>query len=387
MDLSVIIVSYNVKFLVAGLLHSLQRALLNKFEYEIIIVDNNSSDNTREYIKNKFPGLTIINNKQNLGFAAANNQGIAAARGNYFLLINPDTLIEEDIFKHLINFMENNPEYGGITAKMLNPDGTFAIDCRHGIPTPRDAFYKAAGLTKLFPGSKHFSYYHQTYLDENEEADIPALSGAFMFFRADAVKSTGMLDESFFMYCEDIDYCCRLNKKKWRIRYLPTVRLLHFKGESTKEKNYDYFKNFNLSMLHFFKKHHATKYPGLFSSIVKFGVFLRGFLMVIKENFTNKKNSSEKHSRNLLFLKKTNDAILPDSTGIFTLNISDTKNEIDEIEAAIKKDSISKIIFNVSIGYNTIFNIMENLSYLKIDFAFYYPEWKIIVEKGGGRVL
>ncbi|MCK5076863.1 MAG: glycosyltransferase family 2 protein, partial [Calditrichia bacterium] len=371
MDISIIIVSYNVKYLLAGLLHSLQQALQQKISYEIIVVDNNSTDNTPEYISGKALNLTIIKNKENLGFAAANNQGIAVAKGKYILLINPDTLVEEDIFEKLIAFLEKHPQYGGVTAKMLNPDGSFAIDCRHGIPSPRDAFYKAMGMTKIFPNSKHFSYYNQTFLEENDENDIPAFSGAFMLLREKTVNEVGLLDDSFFMYCEDIDYCCRLNKKKWRIRYLPTVRLLHFKGESTKEKNYDYFKNFNLSMLHFFKKHHATKYPGLFSSIVKFGVFLRGFLMVIKENFTNKKNSSEKHSRNLLFLKKTNDAILPDSTGIFTLNISDTKNEIDEIEAAIKKDSISKIIFNVSIGYNTIFNIMENLSYLKIDFAFY----------------
>ncbi|MCK5076379.1 MAG: hypothetical protein KAR38_08380, partial [Calditrichia bacterium] len=199
---------------------------------------------------------------------------------------------------------------------------------------------------------------------------------------------------------EDIDYCYRLNKNGWKIRYLPVTRLLHFKGESTKEKSYEYVKNFNLSMLRFFKKYYAFKYSGLFYIFIKTGVFLRGILLVIKNFlfflFSNTINQLFKNEQNYLFIEGNSEFSIPNSykrrnIKLHTSNLEFSKvlnnKWLNEIQFDIRKKTINKVIFDISIGYKVIFNIMEKLSALKIDFAFYYPEWNILMEKGGGEFL
>ena len=181
-QLSIIIVNYNVKEFIKNLLYSLEKALI-ELSSEIIIVDNASVDGSVEDIKNKFPNVTLIANNANIGFGKANNQGLEIARGEYILLLNPDTIVKEDTFKNLIEFMQSNPNAGMVTCKVLNPDGTLQLACRRSYPGPWTSFTKVTGLSRLFPKSKLFARYNLTYLDENEINEVDAISGSFMMLK------------------------------------------------------------------------------------------------------------------------------------------------------------------------------------------------------------
>ncbi|MCK4755167.1 MAG: glycosyltransferase family 2 protein, partial [Calditrichia bacterium] len=198
--LSIIIVNYNVRDFLMHALESIQRAVVN-IPHEIFIVDNASVDGSVEMVKNRFPDVNLIENQINKGFAAANNQAMKASSGEFIVLINPDTVVQEDTFSRLIEFMEKNPDAGAATCKILNPDGSFSVDSRHSIPTPMTAFWKQIGLNRLFPKSKIFARYNLTYLDENEIYPVDAISGSFMFIRRATFEKVGYLDEDYFMYC------------------------------------------------------------------------------------------------------------------------------------------------------------------------------------------
>jgi len=282
--LSIIIVNYNVQDFLLHTLESIKRAVIN-ISYEIFVVDNASVDGSVEMIKNKFPDVRLIENQLNRGFAAANNQAMKESSGEYIVLINPDTVVQEDTFTKLINFMEDHPDAGAATCKILNPDGTFSVDSRHSIPTPMTAFWKQIGFHRLFPKSKVFARYNLTYLDENEIYPVDAISGSFMFIRRSAVEEVGYLDEDYFMYCEDVDYCYRITRSGWKIYYAPVSDIIHYKGESTKKNNLDYVLNFNKSLYLFYKKHFHKKYFSFFSWIILLGIFFRGIFVYMKNFF------------------------------------------------------------------------------------------------------
>jgi len=182
MKLSIIIVNYNVRDFLMHSLESIQRAVVN-FSHEIFVVDNASVDGSVEMVKNRFPDVNLIENQLNKGFAAANNQAMKESSGKYIVLINPDTVVQEDTFSRLLEFMEENADAGACTCKILNPDGSFSVDSRHSIPTPMTAFWKQIGFHRLFPKSKTFARYNLTYLDENEISPVDAISGSFMFIQ------------------------------------------------------------------------------------------------------------------------------------------------------------------------------------------------------------
>jgi len=282
--ISVIIVNYNVR---EFLLHSIQSIVraLSEITHEIIVVDNASVDGSVQAVEKKFPEVKIIANTKNLGFSAANNQAIKSSLGEYIVLINPDTVVQEDTFSKLLEFMDSNQDAGGATCKILNPDGTFSIDSRHSIPTPSTALWKLIGFNRLFPKSKTFGRYNLTYLDPNETYTVDAISGSFMFLRKKAVDDVGLLDEDYFMYCEDVDYCYRMNKQKWKIYYVPESNVVHYKGESTKKSNIDYIINFNKSLYLFYKKHFHEKSVAALRWIILFGVMFRGALIYSKNAF------------------------------------------------------------------------------------------------------
>ncbi len=264
-------------------LESIQKALLN-IPHEIFVVDNASVDGSVEMIKKQFPQIKLIENNSNIGFAAANNKAMKEAGGEFVVLINPDTIVQEDTFFSLIKFMESHPDAGAATCKILNPDGSFSVDSRHSIPTPLTAFWKQIGLNRLFPGSKTFARYNLTYMDENEINPVDAISGSFMFIRRVVFKNVGFLDEDYFMYCEDVDYCYRIAREGWKIYYVPESSIIHYKGESTKKNNLDYVLNFNKSLYIFYKKHFHKKYFSLVGWIILLGIFLRG-IFVYTKNF------------------------------------------------------------------------------------------------------
>lgn len=274
-DISLVIVNYNVKEFLANLLASVEKARGN-LSLEIFVVDNNSSDGSIPYLRRRFPDVTYIENRDNVGFGRANNQAIELARGKYTLLINPDTLIEEDTLRVMYEHMEANPGAGAAGCKILNPDGSFADESRRTVPTPWNALGKVLGLATLFPRSKTFAGYYMNWLDEDTPSQVPVISGSFMFFRTDVLKSLGGFDERFFMYGEDIDLCYRLTQSGMVIDYVPTTSIIHYKGESTKKDNIDYIIIFNKALYQFFEKHYSYSYTLLFRMIIVAGIVIRG---------------------------------------------------------------------------------------------------------------
>lgn len=254
MDLSIIIVNYNVKEFLQNLLHSISKSS-DKINREIIIVDNASNDGSVEFISEKFPEFNIIANNKNLGFSKANNIGMKQATGKYILLINPDTLVSEDTFEKMIRFFEENPIVGLAGCKILNPDGTLQLACRRSFPGPWTSFCKVAGLSNLFPESRIFARYNLTYLDPCQTYEVDAISGSFMMFRKDVYEKIGGLDEKFFMYGEDLDFCYRAQKSGYKVFYVHSTQIIHYKGESTKRSGLDETKIFYSAMHLFVKKH------------------------------------------------------------------------------------------------------------------------------------
>lgn len=280
MKLSVIIVSYNVRYFLEQCLHSVLNSG-NGLKKEIFVVDNASSDGSIELVKEKFPDVICIANKENAGFAKANNQAIKLAKGEYILLLNPDTVIETDTLQKVVAFMDEHPDAGGLGVNMVDGTGKFLPESKRGLPTPAVAFYKIFGLSRLFPNSKTFGKYHLSYLDKNKIHQVDVLSGAFMLMRKETLDKTGLLDETFFMYGEDIDLSYRITLAGYNNYYFPETRIIHYKGESTKKGSLNYVFMFYNAMIIFAKKHFSQSNAQLFSLLIKTAVYFRAFLSVV----------------------------------------------------------------------------------------------------------
>lgn len=280
MKLSIIIVNYNVEYFLEQCLYSVRKALKG-IKGEVFVIDNNSSDGSNQMVKNKFPEVTLIENKDNRGFSKANNQGIKIATGEYVLLLNPDTVVEDDTFSSIIDFMDENPDAGALGVKMVDGSGNFLPESKRGLPTPGTAFYKMFGLSSLFPKSKRFSKYHLGYLDENEIHEVEILAGAFMLLRRNVLDEIGLLDETFFMYGEDIDLSYRVIKAGYKNYYFPKTRIIHYKGESTKKSSVNYVLVFYNAMVIFAKKHFTHKNARLFAQLINIAIYIRAFFAIL----------------------------------------------------------------------------------------------------------
>lgn len=272
MDLSIIIVNYNVKEFLLNLLDSLYKSIPG-YESEIIVVDNASDDGSVEAVQSRFPKVNLIDNEINVGFGAANNQGLEIAKGKYIVLINPDTIVKEDTFTKLIEFLKTTPDAGMVGCKVLNPDGTLQLPCRRSFPGPWTSFTKITGLSTLFPKSKLFAKYNLTYLDENETYEVDAISGSFMMMRKEVYEKTNGFDPQFFMYGEDLDLCYRTQKEGYNVYYVHTTEIIHYKGESTKRSNIDETKVFYDAMYLFVRKHFSSFY--IVELILQSAIFFR----------------------------------------------------------------------------------------------------------------
>ena len=280
MKLSVVIVNYNVEHFLEQCLYSARKAMQN-IEGEIFVVDNNSIDGSCRMVKKKFPEVFLIENKENTGFSKANNQAIRIAKGEYVLLLNPDTVVEDDTFSSIIGFMDKHPEAGALGVKMVDGSGKFLPESKRGLPTPLTAFYKMFGLSSLFPHSKRFSKYHMGYLDENEVHEVEILAGAFMLLRKSVLDKIGLLDETFFMYGEDIDLSYRVTQAGFKNYYFPKTRIIHYKGESTKKSSVNYVLVFYNAMVIFAKKHFTNKNARLFAQLINIAIYFRAFLAIL----------------------------------------------------------------------------------------------------------
>ncbi|MBN2031026.1 glycosyltransferase [bacterium] len=272
--LSIIVVNYNVKPFLERALLSIQKAL-EGISSEIFVVDNASGDGSVTMIKERFPDVHLISNVENAGFARANNQALRCAKGKMICLINPDTFVQEDTFKVCLDYLENHPSVGAVGCKIVNPDGTLQLSCRRSIPTPWVAFAKVAFLSTLFPKSKRFGRYNLTYLNPDEITEVEALSGSFMVVRQEVIDQIGLLDEAFFLYGEDLDWCYRMQQKGWKIVYLPETQIIHYKGRSTREASFDTQSIFYEAMRLFVKKHFGKGRSFLPRWFLMLGIWIR----------------------------------------------------------------------------------------------------------------
>lgn len=289
--LSIIIVSYNVKKLLVDCIGSIYKSQKPDDNWEIIVVDNNSIDNSIEAIANF--NLKVIKNKENFGFSKANNQAITIAKGKYILLLNPDTIVYPGTIQKVLEYLENNPKVGAATCMVELPNGNLDYSCHRGFPTPWNAFTYFSGLSSLLPKLKWFTGYTLTYKSLNSIHEIDALTGAFALVRKSAGDEVNWFDEDYFWNGEDLDFCYKLREKNWKIVYIPDVKITHFKGSSSglwhtgegKPSGDTKMKSALSStqvMSLFYKKHLSQKYPFFINWLVYLGIFLLERFRLIK---------------------------------------------------------------------------------------------------------
>jgi hypothetical protein len=283
-DISIIIVNYKVKEYIANLLNSIQKAQ-GKYNLQVIVIDNNSQDESITFLRSRFPNFRYIANSVNHGFGKANNQGIELAEGRYTLIINPDTLVSEDTFTKMIEHMEANPKCGACGCKILNPDGSFAPESKRSVPNLASSLSKVTGLSSMFPKSTVFGGYYMGWLHEDQIGEIEVLSGSFMFWKTEVLKQLNGFDERFFMYGEDIDLCYRIQSTGFQIHYVPTTSIIHYKGESSRKGDLKFVRIFNKALFQFFDKHYSAKYSQIFRLAVYSAITIRAVLSVLVNNF------------------------------------------------------------------------------------------------------
>jgi len=281
LDLSVVIPSYNTRELIEQALRTVQEAS-EGLRVEIFVVDNASRDGSPEMVAERFPDVELIVNEANLGFAAANNLAFRRVRGRYVLLLNSDTIVRPDTLRRLLEFLDQHPEAGAAGCKILNPDGTLQLESRRGFPTPMAALYKLAGLSRLFPRNRRFGHYNLTYLDPEQVGEVDALSGSCMMVRREVLEQVGLLDEAYFMYGEDLDWCYRMRQAGWSIYYTPDTEIIHFKGESGRPEQLRVEFRKKEAMVIFVRKHMKGRYPFFSLGLLQVGIVLYGLIAFLK---------------------------------------------------------------------------------------------------------
>ena len=283
--LTTIIVNYNVRHFLEQCLLSVQNANPNGGLGDVWVVDNNSSDDSVEMVRTHFPEVQLIANQQNTGFAVANNQAIQKSQNPYVLLLNPDTVVQEDTLTKCVAFMEAHPEAGGLGVKMIDGSGSFLPESKRGFTTPWVAFCKTFGLSAIFPKSKIFGRYHLGFLDKNETHEVDVLAGAFMLLRRSVLDKIGLLDEAFFMYGEDIDLSYRIVQAGYKNYYFADTTIIHYKGESTKKGSLNYVRTFYQAMIIFARKHFQGRQATLFIAMIYGAIWLRAGMTLVGNFF------------------------------------------------------------------------------------------------------
>ena len=357
MKLSVVIVNYNVKYFLEQCLHSLEQAAMG-IDHEVIVIDNASTDGSTEYITARFPKVKWMACRENNGFSKGNNIAIAHAKGEYILMLNPDTIVTKEAIEGCIAFMDNNADAGACGVYMLRTDGTFAPESRRALPTPFVAFCKMSGLSNLFPKSRTFGRYYMQYLDKEETNPIEIISGAYMMLRHKTIKKTGALDEDFFMYGEDIDLSYRILKGGYRNYYLP-LRILHYKGESTNKSSYRYVHTFYRAMQLFFKKHYSH-YSLIVSLPINIAIWTRALLAYVGNQFVHRKVTQETPSINCIVLGSKQ--AIEEAGSILQEKLKNGRHTF--IEASEETMPLGHTTGNIDLeGYNTVVYDTEAYTY------------------------
>ncbi|MGN0212467.1 MAG: glycosyltransferase [Muribaculaceae bacterium] len=362
---SIIIVNYRVKYFLEQTIRSAQEALAGIDDSgEIIIVDNASGDDSMDFIKSRFgDSVTYIENTENVGFARANNQAIAIAKGEFTLILNPDTIICRDTLRKAIEWFKSHADCGAIGVRMLDGNGIFLPESKRAFTTPWVSFCKIFGLSALFPQSKIFARYHLRYLDEHKAHKVDILAGAFILARTEILRGIEGFDERFFMYGEDIDLSYRIVKEGFSNYYLP-IPIIHYKGESTKKDSMRYVRVFYEAMLIFFKKHYPH-YSKFFAFFIRFAIYARALMAVLRRIFIRKSNLSLKKSTHRWQII-SNDCVR-------------IKNVIGS-EAIFTESSPTDIVFDDSaLTYSEIIDAIDSRSNGKLHFHIYSSRNGIII--------
>lgn len=362
MQLSVIILNYNVCYFLELCVFSVKRALQH-IEGEIIVVDNNSTDASCKMIKSRFPDVILIENKENFGFPKGNNIGVAHAKGEYICILNPDTFVAEDTFTKIVHFFTQKKQtsLGIVGCKLIDGTGHFLPESKRGIPTPWVAITKMLQLYKRFPNVTFLNKYYAMHLQENQSGTVDILVGAFMFLKKNLYENLSGFDENCFMYADDIDLSYRALQNGYSNYYLHQTSVIHFKGESTiRDKKYR--KRFQEAMLYFYKKHFTNTI--LFNLFIKLGTF---WFSLKKAN--EQKNETVETSKYIFFTK----AVLP-------LQLNKEIEFKPHLEPVKTQNKIIQYIFNINdFSSKEIINFIEQNKNSNAKFSFYLRESKVII--------
>jgi len=364
LQLSIIIVNYNVKYFLEQCLQSVLLATKN-CTAEIFVVDNNSTDGSKQFLEPLFKEVHFIWLPKNIGFAKANNIALAKTSGDYILFLNPDTIVAEDSFEKTIAFLQNNTAIGALGVKMIDGSGQFLKESKRAFPSPSISFFKILGLANLFPKSKLFAKYHMGHLSVNENNEVDVLAGAFMLVPKVVLNVVGSFDEAFFMYGEDVDLSYRIQKAGYKNYYFAKTTILHFKGESTKKGSLNYVRLFYKAMNLFVHKHYKSGNAAVFTFLINIGIWFRASLATLTSVFKVDKKTFIKDKDNFIIsdegnytkvveiLSVHNESVM-DRVNIFNNDKKNTINDISTIQSYLKRDtavvfcqnhlSVSKII-------------------------------------------
>ena len=277
LKLSIIIINFNVKYFLEQCLCSVTKACKN-IKAEIYVIDNLSTDGSKEYFNGKFKDVNFIWNTENIGFSKANNQVLKLVNGDFILFLNPDTILAEDCLEICFACFQSYQDAGALGIRMIDGAGNYLKESKRGFPSPFTSLFKLSGLTALFPTSKFFARYYLGHLAQHKNQQVDVLSGAFMMIRKSVLDKTGGFDERFFMYGEDIDLSFRIQKAGYKNLYLAETTMVHFKGESTNKNSGAYIKLFYGAMSIFVKKHHGSNFAAMFSFLIQLAIGIKTFI-------------------------------------------------------------------------------------------------------------
>lgn len=384
MQLSIIIVNFNVKYFLEQCLYAVQKACAG-IEAEIFVVDNLSTDGSREYLIPKFPRVHFKWNIVNMGFGKACNSVLNEARGEHVLFLNPDSIVPEDCFVKCLDFFAAHKNCGALGVKMLDGSGQFLQESKRGFPDPLTSFYKMTGMAALFPSIKKFSRYYAGHLPQNENNQVDVLAGAFMMLSKKAISATGGFDENFFMYGEDIDLSYRIKKAGMENFYFAGTTIIHFKGESTQKISDLYIRHFYGAMQLFVRKHYAHKKPNmlLMNMAINAGKSLAMLKMKIDSGHqkasaviapfqTGILGSQQEFNKCLQTIKYASPPIL--LAGRIAVNQTDENSSIgklEDIKNVIRQNNIRQLIIcEGQLPFSAIISIVESIG-TKTNFLFH----------------
>lgn len=384
MDLSVIIVNFNVKYFLEQCLHAVIKAS-SGISTEIFVVDNASTDGSKEYLEAKFPQVIFKWNSSNVGFAKANNSVLTESKGDHVLFLNPDTIIPEDCLVNCIAFFRNNIDCGALGVHMIDGTGKFLKESKRSFPSAATSFFKIAGFTSLFPYSKLFARYYAGHLNEKENNEVDVLAGAFMMLSRTVLGKVKGFDEDYFMYGEDIDLSYRIKTCGYKNYYFAGTTIIHFKGESTQKRSSNYIRTFYGAMDLFVSKHYRQQKLKLvfMRSSIGFSRIIATTALLFRNIASNKNNfskpiqtaaviSQQKFADIIHLIRFSKPPLV--INGRIAVDSNDTASAMgnfSEIETIIKKNSLDQLIFcEGDLSFKAIIERTEQLS-AKAEFLFH----------------